>query len=104
MTCGRVLIINKGKVVAEGTPESLTQRLRGAALLQIEVRCAREEALELVRSIPGVKDAQARSAEAGATLIEIESDAGRDMREDVGSRRRAERPRTTGIEARGTEP
>src|SRR6185369_10697476 len=27
MTCGRVVIINKGKVVAEDTPENLTHRL-----------------------------------------------------------------------------
>ena len=30
MTCGRVVIINKGRVVAEDTPENLTHRLRGA--------------------------------------------------------------------------
>src|SRR5262245_12500075 len=38
MTCGRIVIINKGKVVAEGTPEDLTHRLRGAAALRVEVR------------------------------------------------------------------
>ena len=31
MTCGRVVIINKGRVVAEDTPDNLTHRLRGAA-------------------------------------------------------------------------
>ena len=30
MTCGRVVIINKGRVVAEDTPENLTHRLQGA--------------------------------------------------------------------------
>ena len=29
MTCGRVVIINKGRVVAEDTPENLTRRLQG---------------------------------------------------------------------------
>jgi ABC-2 type transport system ATP-binding protein len=83
MTCGRVLIINKGRVVAEGTPESLTHRLRGAALVQLEVRGERETAVELARSIPGVKDVKARSGEAGATLLEIEADAARDVREEL---------------------
>jgi ABC-2 type transport system ATP-binding protein len=83
MTCRRVLIINKGKVVAEGTPDSLTHRLRGAALVQVEVRGEREAAVELARSIPGVKDVQARSGEAGATLLEIEADAARDVREEL---------------------
>jgi len=34
MTCGRVVIINKGRVVAEDTPENLTRRLKARA------RCA----------------------------------------------------------------
>src|SRR5439155_1336979 len=34
MTCGRVVIINKGKVVAEDTPANLTRRLRGAGALR----------------------------------------------------------------------
>src|SRR6266516_4629259 len=38
MTCGRVVIINKGRVVAEDTPENLTHRLQGAATVRLEVR------------------------------------------------------------------
>ena len=38
MTCGRVVIINKGKVVAEDTPDNLMHRLQGAATLRVEVR------------------------------------------------------------------
>ena len=38
MTCGRVVIINKGRVVAEDTPDNLTHRLQGAAALRLEVR------------------------------------------------------------------
>ncbi|MBN2369926.1 MAG: ATP-binding cassette domain-containing protein [Vicinamibacteria bacterium] len=83
MTCGRVLIINKGRVVAEGTPESLTHRLQGAAIVQIELRGERDAAVELARSIPGVKEVQARSGEAGALLLEVEADAARDVREEL---------------------
>src|SRR6187455_1396992 len=36
MTCGRVVIINKGKVVAEDTPENLTHRLRSAGTLRLD--------------------------------------------------------------------
>ena len=38
MTCGRVVIINKGKVVAEDTPDNLMHRMQGAATLRVEVR------------------------------------------------------------------
>src|SRR5262245_54872120 len=36
MTCGRVVIINRGKVVAEDTPDNLTHRLRGSAVLRVQ--------------------------------------------------------------------
>jgi ABC-type multidrug transport system ATPase subunit len=36
-TCQRVVIINKGKVVAEDTPENLTRRLRGSATMFVQV-------------------------------------------------------------------
>ena len=38
MTCGRVVIINKGRVVAEDTPDNLIRRLQGAGALRLEVR------------------------------------------------------------------
>src|SRR5574338_1704075 len=36
-TCQRVVIINKGRVVAVDTPENLTARLKGAATLYVQV-------------------------------------------------------------------
>ena len=36
-TCGRVVIINQGEVVAEDTPENLTRRLRGTERTILEV-------------------------------------------------------------------
>jgi len=37
MTCGRVVIINEGEVVAEDTPENLTRRLKGTEKTVVEV-------------------------------------------------------------------
>src|SRR5712664_2700781 len=36
-TCDRVVIINKGRVVAEDTPQNLTARLRGSETLYVQV-------------------------------------------------------------------
>jgi ABC-2 type transport system ATP-binding protein len=85
MTCGRVLIINKGKVVAEGTPDSLMHRLRGAAALRIEARGEGAALAELLRSVPGVKSVQPRPAEAGAagSIFDVEAEGGRDLREAI---------------------
>ncbi len=85
MTCSRVLIIDRGKVVAEGTPESLTHRLRGAGALRLEVRGEAAPVLALLGSVPGVRSVQPRAPEAGASgsLFDIEAEAGRDVREEV---------------------
>ena len=36
-TCQRVVIINKGRVVAVDTPDNLTARLKGAATMYVQV-------------------------------------------------------------------
>jgi len=83
MTCGRVVIINKGKVVAEDTPQNLTRRLRGAGALRVDVRGDAAAAAEAVRSVTGVVSARARSESPEATTLDVEAEAGRDVRADV---------------------
>ncbi len=43
-TCHRVVIINKGRVVAVDTPEALTARLRGAETLFVQIDAGNDEA------------------------------------------------------------
>ncbi len=83
MTCGRVVIINKGKVVAEGTPDDLTHRLRGAAALRIEVRGAEAAVAELLRSVGGIKAVRAQGSAGGVTTLDVETDGGRDVRAEL---------------------
>jgi ABC-2 type transport system ATP-binding protein len=78
MVCGRVVIINKGRVVAEDTPENLTHRLRGAATLRLEVRGDAAGAAEAVRGVRGV--AAVRTV--GSTL-EVDPEPGADVRPEV---------------------
>src|SRR2546426_7169082 len=80
MTCGRVVIINKGKVVAEDTPENLTRRLRGAGALRVDVRGEAAAAAEAVRAVPGGLSVRARAECPEATALEVEAEAGRDVR------------------------
>src|SRR5438034_169776 len=83
MTCGRVVIINKGKVVAEDTPANLTRRLRGAGALRVDVRGAGAAAVVAVSAVPGVIAARLRSESPEATTLEVEAEAGRDVRADI---------------------
>jgi ABC-2 type transport system ATP-binding protein len=79
MTCGRVVIINKGKVVAEDTPDNLMHRLRGAATLRVEVRGDAAAAESALRAVPAVL--AVRPTASGA--FEVEAAAGADVRADV---------------------
>jgi ABC-2 type transport system ATP-binding protein len=83
MTCGRVVIINKGRVVAEDTPENLTRRLQGAGALRVEARGPEAEVLATVRAVPGVLSVHARAAHDGAVVLDVEQESGRDARADV---------------------
>jgi gliding motility-associated transport system ATP-binding protein len=83
MTCGRVVIINKGKVVAEDTPENLTHRLRGAGTLRLDVRGDAAALAEALRAVPGVTAVRAHEAAAGVSVIDVEASAGTDVRAEL---------------------
>jgi ABC-2 type transport system ATP-binding protein len=83
MTCGRVVIINKGRVVAEDTPENLTRRLRGAGALRLEVRGDEVSVVEALRTLPGVLQVRAKAHHDGLLTLEVEAEAGRDVRADL---------------------
>src|SRR5437867_1239465 len=54
MVCGRVVIINRGTVVAVDTPEALTRRLTGADRVAVTVRGPAREVERSLRQLPGV--------------------------------------------------
>jgi ABC-2 type transport system ATP-binding protein len=83
MTCGRVVIINKGRVVAEDTPDNLTHRLRGAGALRVDVRGEPAAVETALRAIPGVIEVYPRAGEAGSHAFEVETESGRDARAEV---------------------
>jgi ABC-2 type transport system ATP-binding protein len=83
MTCGRVVIINKGRVVAEDTPDNLTRRLKGAGTTRVEVRGDEAQVLEAVRAVPGVVAAHARGVRDGIAAFDVEAEAGRDVRAEL---------------------
>ncbi len=52
--CDRVIIINKGRIVAEDAPENLQTRLSSVRTVFVRVKDSTEEAASLIRDIPGV--------------------------------------------------
>ncbi len=53
--CERVLIINKGRIVAEDTPEQLTARLEGAERVRLTVGPEADGVIEVLSAIEGVE-------------------------------------------------
>src|SRR5690242_6356629 len=83
-TCQRVVIINKGRVVAVDTPENLTSRLRGSETMYVQVDALGQDAAAALSAIPGVTrvvPADQRAESRGA--FEVESERGRDVRRDL---------------------
>ncbi|KPK96323.1 hypothetical protein AMJ80_00595 [bacterium SM23_31] len=58
LTCERVIIINNGWIVAQGTPENLTQKIKGKERLQLEIGGPGEEVKNALRNVPGVANVQ----------------------------------------------
>ena len=81
-TCQRVVIINKGKVVAIDTPENLTHQLKGAATLYVQA-AGSQDATALLSGLPGVSKVTAADRHETFTGYEVEAEANRDIRTDV---------------------
>ena len=93
-TCQRVVIINKGRVVAVDTPDNLTARLKGAATMYVQVDAAGADAAAALAAVPGVTrvaSADQRGAArrtrcrcpAGAVAFEVESEPEVDVRREL---------------------
>jgi ABC-2 type transport system ATP-binding protein len=81
-TCQRVVIINRGRVVAEDTPDNLTQQLKGAATLYVQV-AGNGEVAESLRDVPGVRGVSQVDSARSVTGFEIDVEPNVDVRQDV---------------------
>jgi ABC-2 type transport system ATP-binding protein len=82
-TCHRVVIINKGRVVAVDTPDNLTARLRGAETLYVQVDAAGADAGAALARVPGVTRVAPADQRQGSGAFEVESERGRDIRREL---------------------
>lgn len=82
-TCHRVLIINGGKVVAEGAPEALESQLKGGSRIHAEVRGPKAEVLDRLSSLHGVTSADAKLHSEQLLSITLDTAGDADLRERV---------------------
>jgi ABC-2 type transport system ATP-binding protein len=86
--CERVIIISKGRIAATDTVENLTNRLRGAESVAVEVEppaAGLEPSIvqQRLEQVQGVSRVLPRESRNGRLLFEVESLQGRSIRSDL---------------------
>jgi ABC-2 type transport system ATP-binding protein len=79
--CDRVLIIDRGRIVAEGTAADLRSQLAGAPVVRATF-AGMVDAREALENVPGVAAVSQEPAD-GETRVRVECVAGADPRDDV---------------------
>lgn len=80
-TCSRLLIINRGRLAADGPVADLIARATGAATVTLEAQG--EGVAEAVGSLDGVTGVEARQLDNGRTRVSLASPDGRDVRPEL---------------------
>jgi len=85
MTCEKVVIINNGRIVGEGTPESLTAQMREGEVVRAQISGPRESVEGVLRSIGGVVDVVPEGAaeEGDDQVYVVSSQPDQDIREQL---------------------
>lgn len=79
LLCNRVIIIDRGRIVAEGTPQSLRDSWLGNTLVRIELKEEPVNAIEVLSAVGGVKDVK----QDGDRMYKLECWPGNDPRERI---------------------
>ena len=82
-TCQRVVIINRGRVVAVDTPDNLTARLRGSETMYVQMDAGNVDPAATLTHIAGVTRVAEADRRDGIVGYEVESEHGHDIRRDL---------------------
>ena len=76
-TCGRVIIINDGRIEASDTPENLSASLQGAGTLLVDVAGPPDQVRDRIADEPGVRQIAREDGRDGRVVwrIKVENDA-----------------------------
>jgi ABC-2 type transport system ATP-binding protein len=75
--CGRVLIINRGRIVAEDSPGNLQAQLAGAERLVVTAGASSQQLVQLLRALPGIASVRPGRREGE---VEVATAPGKDLR------------------------
>jgi ABC-2 type transport system ATP-binding protein len=82
-TCHRVVIINKGRVVAVDTPDNLTTRLGRSASIYVQVDTMGADAGAALAAVGGVSRVTATDDQGPIRAFEVDTEPDRDVRREL---------------------
>lgn len=82
--CGRIIIINKGHIVADGTPDELSKRISSDHSLKIRVAGPEKDVLKTISTLPSVESVRSvGTVETGSVDYEVIPLDGEDVRRPI---------------------
>ena len=82
-TCQKVVIINKGKVVAIDTPDALTDRLRGATTIYLQAQGPVGDMQSALQGVGGVTRVNVADQKGDTGVFEVDIEKGADVRREL---------------------
>ena len=86
-TCDRVVIINNGEIVADGTTDSLQKKFQGQIIISLTLkkdpRAGREKIISMLESVKGVEKVKVTSDDSEVWNIDISAPKGTDVRDEI---------------------
>jgi ABC-2 type transport system ATP-binding protein len=86
-TCDRVIIINNGEIVADGTTDSLQKKFQGQLLITLTLKkdpkAGREKIISMFESVNGVEKVKINSDDSDVWNIDISANKGSDVRDAI---------------------
>src|SRR6184192_3137641 len=80
-TCSRLLIISRGKIVADGPVDRLIQQAEGAVAIAVEA--AGTGVAEALRELPGVRRVEAGRSADGRVAVTLDRKSSTDLRPEI---------------------
>jgi gliding motility-associated transport system ATP-binding protein len=83
MVCDSIIVINRGRIVAQGTQSELVEQVFPTARVEVEVAGPADAVAAALRSVPGVLRVSPTPSRDGAAAFAVESARDRDVRGDL---------------------
>ena len=85
VTCQRVVIINKGRVIAEDTPDNLTKNLKKSLEIHLKVEGEENKIKSILSGVKGVLNIKSKSSGKDFYDLVLEVTKDQDIRRDISS-------------------